>query len=213
VGPIPAATAPFIMAGTLGVFVRGNGSSRTRHILSNNHVLANENQIPIGTAMVQPGTLDGGTTANRVAQLSHSIDLKFDNKRNWMDAALATISAGVAVDPTIMDIGVPTGAADPTLNLLVRKSGRTTGLTEGVVRVLKFDVFDVEYDEGMVRVDDIVVIESTTSKEFSKAGDSGSAIVDAQGRVVALLFGGTDAVTFAIPIKRILKRFKVRIAT
>jgi Trypsin-like peptidase domain len=213
VGPDSAATPGFIMAGTLGVFVRDTRKAGALHVLSNNHVLADENRIAIGAGIVQPGTLDGGTNASRVARLSKTVDLRFDNKQNWMDASLATMNKGIPVDPTIMGIGVPTGAGDPTLNLLVRKSGRTTGLTEGVVRVVRFDVFSVEYDQGMVRVDDVIVIESTTSKLFSKSGDSGSAIIDPQGRVVALLFGGSDVVTYAIPIKRILKRFKVRIAT
>ena len=90
-------------------------------------------------------------------------------------------------------------------------SGRTTGVTEGIVRVLKFDVVGVEYDNGMVRVDDVLVIKGT-SGSFSKVGDSGSAIVDPQGRVVGLLFGGSDDVTYAIPIRRVLNRFEAEIA-
>lgn len=57
-----------------------------------------------------------------------------------------------------------------------------------------------------------VVIEGVGGA-FSRSGDSGSAIVDPLGRVVALLFAGSPKVTFAIPIRRILNRFKIRIAT
>ena len=49
----------FIMAGTLGCFVR-SGSSSVLYILSNNHVLADENRYPKGRAIVQAGELDGG---------------------------------------------------------------------------------------------------------------------------------------------------------
>lgn len=108
--------------------------------------------------------------------------------------------------------GAPAGTGPPSLGLLVRKSDRTTGLTEGIVRVVNFDVFGVQYDQGVVRVDDVAVIEGIGGP-FSKPGDSGSAIVDPRRRVVALLFAGSEVVTFAIPIGRVLRRFGVRIAT
>lgn len=185
-------------------------ASEPRYILSNNHVLADENRLAVGSAIVQPATLDGGAEGDRVAVLSDLVRLKFDNARNWMDAAVARFDGGAGVSDSILGIGPLAGAAEPSLNLLVRKSGRTTGLTEGIVRVVRFDVFDVQYDQGMVRVDDVMVIENTTGS-FSRPGDSGSAIVDMQGRVVGLLFAGSDVVTFAIPIRRILRRFKLRV--
>ena len=199
--------AGYRFAGTLGVVLVGQAS----YILSNNHVLADENRLAVGATIVQPATLDGGTDADRVARLAAFVPLKFGNARNWMDAAAARFDAGVSVSPTILGIGPLTGAGDPSLNLLVRKAGRTTGLTEGIVRVVRFDVFDVQYDQGMVRVDDVMVIENTAGP-FSRPGDSGSAIVDTQGRVIGLLFAGSDLVTFAIPIRRILRRFKLRVA-
>ena len=208
--------AGYRFAGTLGVVLVGHSNaeppnSEPRYILSNNHVLADENRLAVGSPIVQPATLDGGTDADRVARLANVVPLKFGNSRNWMDAAAARFDAGVGVSHTILGIGPLTGAADPSLNLLVRKSGRTTGLTEGIVRVVRFDIFDVQYDQGMVRVDDVMVIENTAGP-FSRPGDSGSAIVDTQGRVIGLLFAGSDVVTFAIPIRRVLRRFKLRVA-
>lgn len=213
----PSLTAAgYRFAGTLGVVLVGSLDPDTpnpepRFVLSNNHVLADENRLAIGAAVVQPATLDGGTDADQVGSLADFAPIKFGNARNWMDAAVARFDAGVGVSPTILGIGPLAGAADPSLNLLVRKSGRTTGLTEGVVRVVKFDIFDVQYDQGMVRVDDVMVIENTAGP-FSRPGDSGSAIVDSQGRVIGLLFAGSDVVTFAIPIRRVLRRFKLRVA-
>lgn len=199
-------------AGTLGVVVVDREDQQRFYALSNNHVLADENRANRGAGVVQPGTLDGGRNTDRVARLARSVPLKFHNRRNWMDAAIAEFDQPQGVDRSILEIGAPSGAARPSLGLLVRKSGRTTGLTEGVVRVVNFDVFSVQYDQGLVRVDDVIVIEGIAGP-FSKPGDSGSAIVDPQGRVVALLFAGSDVVTFAIPIHRILRRLKVHIAT
>ena len=186
------------------------GGPAARFVLSNNHVLADENRLAGGAAIVQPATLDGGTKSDRVGTLADFVPIKFDNARNWMDAAVAKFDPAVSVSDTILGIGPLAGAGDPSLNLLVRKSGRTTGLTEGVVRVVRFDVFDVQYDQGMVRVDDVMVIENTAGS-FSRPGDSGSAIVDMQGRLIGLLFAGSDEVTFAIPIRRILRRFRLRV--
>jgi len=205
-------TVNFRFAGTLGVVVIDRGNQQRLFALSNNHVLADENRVSTGAGIVQPGTLDKGRNTDRVARLTYYVPLKFDNRRNWMDAAIAEFDDPEQVDRSILGIGALAGAARPSLGLLVRKSGRTTGLTEGIVRVVNFDVFGVQYDQGLVRVDDVIVIEGIAGL-FSKPGDSGSAIVDPQGRVVALLFGGSEVVTFATPIGRVLRRLKVHIAT
>jgi hypothetical protein len=202
----------FQFAGTLGVVVSDRTDPGRVYALSNNHVLADENRVQAGAGVVQPGTLDGGTNADRVARLTRYIPIRFNNQRNWMDAAVAEFDRPAGTDRSILGIGPPSGAGKPSLGLLVRKSGRTTGLTEGIVRVVNFDVFNVEYDQGMVRVDDVIVIEGTAGS-FSRPGDSGSAIVDPQGRVVALLFAGSPQVTYAIPIPRVLRRLGIRIAT
>jgi hypothetical protein len=199
-------------AGTLGLVVADRTRPRTLHVLSNNHVLADENRAAVGADVVQPATLDGGVSGDRVALLARFVPLVFDNASNQMDAAIARFDPGVSVAKMIFGLGAPTGSADPGLNLLVRKSGRTTGVTEGIVRTVHFDAFNIRYDQGVVRMDDVMVIEGVHGT-FSRPGDSGSAIVDGQGRVVGLLFAGSDTVTFAIPIQRILRRLGARVAT
>jgi S1-C subfamily serine protease len=203
--------AGYRFAGTLGLVVDASTGGAAM-ILSNNHVLADENRLPIGAPIVQPASLDGGSGADQIGTLAEFAPIKFDNARNWMDAAVAKVDRGITASPAILGMGPVSGAGDPSLNLLVRKAGRTTGLTEGIVRVVRFDVFDVQYEQGMVRVDDVMVIEGTAGA-FSRPGDSGSAIVDMRGRVVGLLFAGSEAVTFAIPIRRILRRFKLKIVS
>lgn len=202
----------FRYAGTLGVMVVDRRSRDVVYALSNNHVLANENRAAIGASTVQPATLDGGRPTDRVAALDRFVPLRYNNEPNRMDAAIARFDAAGDAARVILDIGAPAGAGDPALNLLVRKSGRTTGLTEGIVRAVQFDVFNVVYEQGMVRMDDVMVVEGVRGS-FSRPGDSGSAIVDAQGKVVGLLFAGSDTVTFAIPIRRVLQRLRVAIAT
>jgi S1-C subfamily serine protease len=200
---------PYRFAGTLGAVVRD--PTGALYALSNNHVLADENRAPLGSPVIQPGTLDGGESADRVGALSRFVPLRFGNRRNWMDAAIARFDPDVAAEPEILGIGRPLGIGRVALHVLVRKSGRTTGLTEGIVRAIRFDVVNVRYDQGMVRMDDTIVIRPTEG-DFSRPGDSGSVVVDPQGRVVGLLFAGSDVVTFAVPIRRVLRRFGVWIA-
>lgn len=198
-------------AGTFGVIVEDTHGDN-RYILSNNHVLSDEDYVPLGTPTLQPGSRDGGSARGRIARLAVSVPLKYENRRNWMDAAMARLYANRSHDPSILGIGPPRGAGTATQNARVRKSGRTTGVTHGVIRELKVDVLNMQFENGSVRMDDVIAIEGTNGM-FSKVGDSGSAIVDDRDRVVGLLFGGSGRRDFAIPIQRILKRFDVRIAT
>lgn len=212
ISPSRDATRPNVMAGTLGVFTRDRATG-TLHVLSNNHVIANENAVPVGDPLLQPGSLDGGVAGDVVGRVSHVVPLKYGNARNWMDAAAAAIDDATAVDGdrATVGLGPPRGAAKVKLNTAVRKSGRTSGLTEGIVRTVKLDVLNVEYEGGMVRVDDVFAVEGV-GRAFSQGGDSGSGVVDASGAVVGLLFAGTDTQTFVIPIQRILRRLRMRIA-
>ena len=68
----------FTMAGTFGGLVR-DGSGL--YVLSNNHVLADENKLPIGSPIFQPGLLDGGNPAtDQIASLTRFIPLVQTNK-------------------------------------------------------------------------------------------------------------------------------------
>jgi hypothetical protein len=197
--------APFRYAGTLGAVLADRRRPALRLGLSNNHVLADENRARPGSGVIQPGSLDRGGQADRAGALDRLEPLLFENQPNRMDAAAFAFDAAVASSAEILGIGPPAGVAEPELNTLVRKTGRTTGFTEGIVRAVRFDVTNVGYDQGLVRVDDVIVIEGVRGS-FSAAGDSGSAILDAGGKLVALLFAGSPEVTFAIPIARVLER-------
>ena len=63
-----------ITAGTFGCLVK-RGSDV--FILSNNHVLADVNQGKPGDAILQPGPYDGGTSADKIAELAEFIPIDF----------------------------------------------------------------------------------------------------------------------------------------
>ena len=74
----------------------------------------------------------------------------------------------------------------------------------------------VGFGIGVLKFDSQVEIEGADSGPFSQGGDSGSLIVDAGHRAVALLFAGSDlggsngqGLTYANPIRAVLDALKV----
>ena len=99
---------------------------------------------------------------------------------------------------------------------MVGKVGRTTGTTRGRVSAFELDNVVVEFGLGFLKFDNQVEIEGAESDPFSQGGDSGSLIVDADRRAVALLFAGSDlggsnslGLTYANPIRAVLDALKV----
>ena len=210
----------FIMAGTLGCFVR-KGSSNALYILSNNHVLADENRHKIGKPILQPGTLDGGSAGDAVAKLSAFVKLD-PAGTNLVDCAIAKLNAGIEADvSTLTGIGELSGVIARELEVhdVVHKVGRTTGVRHGRVTAIEVDGVTVEYDIGILSFDNQVEVEGAGTQSFSDAGDSGSLIVDDDVKAAALLFAGGDhggsngkGLTYGNPIRKVLSALKVKLA-
>lgn len=126
---------------------------------------------------------------------------------NQVDAALARPLNPALVEPSILDIGVPTGVADPVLGARVRKSGRTTGLTESVIRQVDVTA-DVIYGNQKLRF-----VNQVMTGPLSRPGDSGSAVVDDGNHVVGLMYSGSDYVTLFTPIGYIMAALGVEVVT
>ncbi len=101
----------------------------------------------------------------------------------------------------------------------VAKVDRTIGLTRGRVTAFKLDNVVVGYDLGNLSLDNQIGIEGVGADPFSQGGDSGSAIVDEELRVVALLFAGGDqggangqGLTYANPIHKVFDVLAVELA-
>src|SRR6185295_9201177 len=93
---------PAITAGSIGARVKD--AAGNVYILSNNHVLANQNAASIGDAEYQPGPFDGGTAADQVATLSDFQTIVFSPTfSNFVDAAIALTTAGQAGNATPSD--------------------------------------------------------------------------------------------------------------
>jgi hypothetical protein len=82
-----------ITAGTLGCFVRKTKVEEYL-VLSNNHVLANENDAASGDTILQQGRLDGGrASTEKIGELEKFVRLK--NRNNLVDAATASLNDGM----------------------------------------------------------------------------------------------------------------------
>lgn len=199
-----------VMAGTFGAVASLNGRTV---ILSNNHVLADENRLPVGSPTFQPGLLDGGHEATDVvAHLTKFIALSA-TQPNTVDCAIAEITDRKVVSAAVLPpIGkLKSGSPLPAKERLeVEKVGRTTAYSRGRITDLSADV-KIRYETGVLTFSDQLLIEGE-SDPFSAAGDSGSLIVAKQAkRPVALLFAGSDTHTIANPIAEVLSALGIEI--
>jgi hypothetical protein len=205
------ANAGFVMAGTFGALARD--AAGKHYILSNNHVLANENALPIGSPIFQPGLLDNGNAStDQIAKLSKFIKIAASPASNKVDTAIAgLLSPSLAVRTILPTIGnlkstVPIAAA---VGMRVHKHGRTTGYRRGQVVDLSADV-NIGYDFGTARFVDQMIIVGDGTQSFSAAGDSGSLIVDRKsGRATGLLFAGSSSHTIANHVQDVLAALHV----
>jgi hypothetical protein len=201
----------FVMAGTFGALVANKAGAP--FILSNNHVLANENALPLGSPIFQPGLLDNGDpNHDQIAKLSKFVRIKVSPSPNKVDAAIAALlSPNLAVRtilPKVGNLTSPTPVA-AAVGMRVHKHGRTTGYRRGHVVDVAADV-NVGYDFGTARFTNQVIIVGDANKSFSDAGDSGSLIVDrGTGRATGLLFAGSASHTIANHIEDVLQALKV----
>jgi hypothetical protein len=126
---------------------------------------------------------------------------------NQVDAALAQPSQPNTVTSEILGIGRPRGTRPTTLGTAVKKSGRTTGYTEG--RIVQIDVTSqVAYGPGRATFHGQLM-----ASGMSAPGDSGSAVLDLENYVVGLLFAGTDVATLINPIQPVLQALNVQVVT
>ena len=211
-----------ITAGTLGCFVVDRATDEIL-VLSNNHVLANENNAKAGDPILQQGKFDGGTLAKSVAgKLKSFVKLK-KTVANFVDCAVSTIKSGVKHQQSKLgSFGELAGLAPEFVSAgtKVHKVGRTTGETTGLVTAFEIDNIVVGYDIGNLRFDNQIEIEGGGAHAFSDGGDSGSLIFNGDRQAVALLFAGGDSggsngmgLTYANPIRAVLKALKVDLAT
>ncbi len=195
----------YIFAGTIGARVVDNAGNVFS--LSNNHVYADENRVPLGTAILQPGLLDGGNAS--VDTIGYLHDYGELGAVNEYDAAIASTTVDLSGNATPPDgYGVPSSnAAAAYVGQNVLWYGRTSGQRSGRVYAIHVTAL-VQYDTGVRQFTDQILV-----KGRSRPGDSGALVVEKSSphASVGLLFAGGQDTTLANPIGPILQRFGVAI--
>lgn len=212
-----------ITAGTLGSRAIGlTAPWNNRHlILSNNHVLANSNDGRVNDSIIQPGRADGGRhPGDQIAVLARWVPINFGGAPNVVDAAFGWAwHERIRGEQYYLSGGsgafYRTGTAPlaASLGMIVGKSGRTTGLTQGRVTQIGVSV-NVNFGGGRVALfRNQIAIQSVNANPFSAGGDSGSLVWHwATGvRPVGLLFAGGGGTTFANPIGAVLTALNIRL--
>jgi hypothetical protein len=200
-------TSAFCCGGTLGSLLTSGGT--TYYILSNNHILARQDQAAPGEDISQPGLIDNGCRpATIVADFTTAPKLGTN-----VDAAIALLRDSL-MDTTgfIQGIGTISSVVKaPAVGLAVEKSGRTTGTTTGTIGSVNTSVnvqYQIRCGQGkkyVISYTNQIVINSSS---FSAGGDSGSLIVtnNTCHQPVGLLFAGSSSSTIANPIGVVLSK-------
>ena len=177
-------------AGTIGavVFDRTDGQAC---ILSNKHVLAEAVLAEPGDQILQPGRTDGGR---------RDIDAIARLRRTYLgrkgDAAIAALNDARVAHTTQFGSGADIRRTRRAMvGDRVTKSGRTTGVTEGMVEGV--GRFKINYPAGEQHIDGFKVrLENAANpenREITFRGDSGSLWYDANTQEgLGLHFAGED---------------------
>lgn len=215
----PATTS---YSGTIGAIVAdGDGN---RYALSNNHVFGDCNHMPVDQPILSPSNADARPSIRAPEEICrHS---KIVELRSGTPALVTRCKEDVAIArltrPDVMSswqgddadgFDTPTSVAEPQPGMSVKKFGRTTGLSQGVIESVQVD-FTLPYDSdnfaAVVWFEGVWAIRSADRHPFALPGDSGSLVVSEDGEnAVGLLFAATNRgdYGFVVPMSQVLSRF------
>lgn len=228
--------------GTLGCFLRDPSDLSKVYALTNHHVFAEHTRgLSVAAKVGQPTKKDSMTKCcshifgNYAAPdpahrpMADDLETVLPNPTFTLDAAIARLEAGTCWTPDILEIGPPKGVHTVTQSeceniFSVCKRGSASGLTGGTVNCVETQckdttaevmLIDARADPDSAPVDGFPQVFA-----LSSAGDSGSAVLDHQGRVVGLLTGECRTELFphlpaatkaiVLPIAEVLNEFLVK---
>lgn len=181
-------------SGTAGLILRAGACGKQRYLLSNNHVLVNENSRRCSPTL-QPGGADGGTLNRDVIGENHRFVKLRRNQNNYLDAAITRPLRRSLLFPSYAKFGPVQGhVASYRIGEQLKKVGRTTGVTFGTVESIHTDI-NVNYGEygnlGSIPFKNQTIIRG--QRPISLSGDSGSVWLTKRGNhAAAVNFAGTS---------------------
>ena len=206
--------------GTLGAIVRDNLTEKPM-FLTNHHVTkvmvseVEERSGKVGDIFDQPNLVGGDGKPFPNASIGKLARFAINP---LVDAAVIEYQSTRPFTEEILGIGKIAGSAKATLGMKVRKRGRTTELTYGIVDGI--DASTAIQGTNIVFQHQMVIVPDTTKNAvFSNSGDSGSVVVNEQNKVVGLLFAGVPSManspqmTWANHIDNVLTQLNIHFKT
>jgi hypothetical protein len=195
--------------GSIGCFVTCNQTNRPM-LLSNEHVLRAEfgtgqpaNNLPV----LQPAKGGTGMIQDKIATYARGI---LDAR---MDAAVAYLEQGIqTTDVLRCGLAMQNAGPMPAVGDVVFKQGATSGLTVGEVVSISHTatVPHAKFGGNITFTNQIDVHPiKQLNDNFQIPGDSGSALLDGQFRVIGLMHGGGQG-GIATPIATVIAALNVR---
>ncbi|MEC9488240.1 MAG: hypothetical protein UMV23_02000 [Halanaerobium sp.] len=146
------------------------------------------------------------TLIKLIGKRDYQVKFLKEGKENLIDAALAEPEDEEWIERKILEIGEVKETAVAELGTKVKKSGRTTGITEGEVTAIGSSVkVDMGHNQQGVFGNQIV------TTPLSKGGDSGSLVVNDKNQAVGLLFAGSENNTVFNPIHTVMALLDISI--
>lgn len=219
-----------ITAGTLGCLVRRGDQA---FILSNNHVLANCNAAAPGDAILQPGPIDGGTAADRIATLEAFVPIALTAEEstcafaNGVASALNVLArlfgssarmqvisertSANLVDAAIARLDDPAAVSEELLGLghIAGQAHAELGMSVRKsgrttgITTGEIEQVDVSVDVTYGAGQVARFTDQLMAGSMSQGGDSGSAVLDQGNNLVGLLFAGSETTTLVNRIEHV----------
>ncbi len=206
-------------AGTLGALVTLPDGKI--YGLTNNHVTGGCNHTQMGMHILAPAPFDADPAHPPPVAIGkhHSFVPLNSGDPGQVALQLLDVALFEATEPDLLTsmqgsgfYDTPSIIADPVGGMMVKKVGRTTGMTHGQIQGEFTTPLGIPYQadrfRSMVYFQNTWSVTTPTLDPFSLGGDSGSLVVTEDGtKAVGLVFAGatTGAVSYIIPIRSVLE--------
>lgn len=145
---------------------------------------------------------------NEILRLSGSYTrvkaYRIQHLENKTDCAIARLFKQDDFNNEILKIGVVNGIKKGELGMSIKKSGRSTGFTTGIIQQVDVSA-RVVYGANKTAV----FTDQLLAGGMSQGGDSGSAVLDANNNLVGLLFAGSESTTIINRISNVFDALDV----
>lgn len=123
---------------------------------------------------------------------------------NLVDCAIAEPLDQGDVSRDILGVGGITGIAEGSLEMKIKKSGRTTGLTTGIIEQIDATV-RVNFGAGKTAL----FTDQLIAGAMSQGGDSGSVVLTEENELIGLLFAGSINTTIINRIQNVFSELDI----